>query len=110
MFVGTHIPMASTPDEPPVPDKLIHFVMYAVLGLLLPLWSGWDVPLTFRRVLTLLGGLTGYAAVDEWLQIPVGRTAEWWDWVADAGGAASGLALASLVQWVSLRLGQNTPH
>ncbi len=41
-----------------------------------------------------------FACLDELLQIPVGRSAEWLDWVADVTRAAVGIGLvlaASLV-------------
>ena len=52
---------------------------------------------SLRHLLKLYALILAYAAVDEWLQIPVGRTAEWGDWLADAVGALTGLLLGTLV-------------
>jgi VanZ family protein len=93
MFTATHIPMPPQPGESPVPDKLIHYLMYLVLGLLLPLWRGWTAPVSVAGGLKSLVLLGLYGGLDELLQIPVGRSAEWFDWLADLGGAATGLAL-----------------
>jgi VanZ family protein len=38
-----------------------------------------------------------YATLDELLQIPVGRSAEWGDWLADGVGAALGIAVGTFV-------------
>ncbi|MCA9055571.1 MAG: VanZ family protein [Planctomycetaceae bacterium] len=88
--------MATTSGDSRVPDKLIHFVMFAVLGTLLPEWLPRTVPLTLRRATWLFAVMAVYGAVDELLQIPVGRSAEWRDWYADLAGAAAGLVLAKL--------------
>lgn len=95
MFIATHIPMPTKVGDSPVPDKLIHFVMFAVLGMLLQLWRGWSVPLSPRRAMQLFGLLVVYAVADELLQIPVGRSAEWLDGAADLAGGACGLLLAA---------------
>ena len=95
MFIATHIPVGPSIGESPVPDKLIHFLVFAVLGVLLPQWHGRDVRLTLRRASMLFLVMVTYGAVDELLQIPVGRSAEWWDWIADVAGGASGLLLAA---------------
>jgi VanZ family protein len=71
-------------------DKLAHFAVYAVLGVLLShaglrtaVPSGW---------LIALGVL--YGASDEWHQFFVpGRTPEFADWVADACGVVAGVLL-----------------
>jgi VanZ family protein len=34
-----------------------------------------------------------WAAIDELTQIPVGRVADFWDWLADVAGAAAGILL-----------------
>jgi VanZ family protein len=99
MFLATHLPIAPSAGESPVPDKLVHFLMYAVLGVLLPLWNGrGERPgerLNVRRLGRLWFVIAGYAALDELLQLPVGRSAEWGDFASDLCGAAAGLALAA---------------
>lgn len=75
-------------------DKLVHFAMYFVLGWTVAraLWvSG-------RRssravVVALLAGLA-FAALDEWHQTLLHwREASFADWLADAAGLSTGLAL-----------------
>jgi VanZ family protein len=100
MFLGTHIPLPNTPGESPIPDKLIHFVMYFGLGWLLPAAGANRERPTWRQIAACFAGIAAYAVLDELLQIPVGRTAEWWDGVADLAGAACGLLLA---RWRPLR-------
>lgn len=100
MFAGTHMPLQPSLQAAPVNDKLIHFAMYAVLGMLLPLWDGWQ-RLPLRRNLELFGLIALYAAADELLQIPVGRSAEWLDGLADLAGGLTGLAATSAAIAVS---------
>jgi VanZ family protein len=45
-----------------------------------------------------------YGALDELLQIPVGRHCDLWDWVADMGGVAAVLAVAGF--YLALRSGE----
>ncbi len=81
-------------------DKLLHAGEYAVLAVLLfPALrtSG----LSPRHALVLSFALASlYGASDEWHQsfVPE-RSADPWDWASDAGGAATGAALA----WAALR-------
>lgn len=99
MFTGTHIPLPPGPGEPVIPDKLIHYLMFAVLGVLLPCAfynrdaTGW------RQYARLFCVMVLYSALDELLQIPVGRTAEWRDWWCDLAGGATGLALYAVIAW-----------
>lgn len=72
-----------------VPDKVIHALLYTVLGAAFA-WgrrrSGWAPPHT---ALIALGSL--YGALDEWHQSFVpGRTPEVGDWVADTVGVILG--------------------
>jgi VanZ family protein len=97
MFVGTHVPMPPSEGEPPLPDKLIHYLMFTVLGVLLPLWSGWGTPVVARGV-RMFGLIAAYAAADELLQIPVGRSAEWGDFACDLAGGATGLLIAAALR------------
>jgi VanZ family protein len=102
MFAGTHIPPRPSLESAPVNDKVVHFLMYAVLGALLPLWDGWR-RLSPRRLAEFFAILSLYAVADELLQIPVGRTADWRDGLADLAGAAAGLAVAMAVREASLK-------
>jgi VanZ family protein len=100
IFTATHTPIPPPEGAPAVPDKSIHFGMYAVLGALLVLWEGWRVRLARRRCGASLGILAGYAVVDELLQIPVGRSAEWLDGAADLLGGTAGVSIAAIAQWL----------
>lgn len=77
-------------------DKLVHGVLYSVMGLLL----GWGWHASGRRhnhLIVLLFGLI-YAAVDEFHQIFVPyRIPSFADWVADLVGLVVGYSLAVIV-------------
>ena len=78
----------------PGADKLVHAVLYGVLGALLARAVGATAP---RRALgRVLLGVVLFAVVDEWHQrfIP-GRSAEMLDIVADLSGAGAGFAAAT---------------
>lgn len=85
----THVPVPQSVQEIRISDKLVHLVAYFPLGLLLP-------SCRFRglhRRWTCLAVIAIYGVLDELLQIPVGRTASVFDWLADLVGASSGLLL-----------------
>ena len=90
MFVGTHVPRVSMPHVSHV-DKLFHFGGFTGLAFLM----AWAVPTQHGRprwnVLVAAVASVGYAAVDEFTQIPVGRTADILDWLADTTGVTVGL-------------------
>jgi VanZ family protein len=111
IFTITHIPIPPPVGEATVPDKSIHFGMYAVLGALLVLWEGWRVRVSWRRCGASLAILAAYAVVDELLQIPVGRSAEWLDGAADLLGGVVGIGSVALVQWlwVGVKTGWTAP-
>lgn len=97
IFTGTHLPIQPSDDEPPIPDKLAHYVAFAGLGFLLPMWRGWRAPVDRKTIATCSVILASYAIFDELTQIPVGRTAEWYDGVADLCGGLTGLLAATLI-------------
>jgi len=79
-------------------DKLFHFGAYFVLAtlscavfhtMLKNRWLRW----------LLVGGLLAFAAMDEILQGPVGRTPDFYDWFADSVGAWSAVLIAQLGLW-----------
>lgn len=90
----TSWPSPPSPDGLPAgTDKLIHFSMYAVLGLL--------VGRAMRarggaRLLVTVAVLSACAAADEWHQswIPT-RSSDVRDWVADTMGATVGIVAAT---------------
>ncbi|MFO1091988.1 MAG: VanZ family protein [Planctomycetaceae bacterium] len=94
MFLATHLPVQRVMEQLPTTDKHLHFGAYAVLGFALP-W--WGLAATRGRAARLWMVILLYAALDELLQIPVGRSAEWGDWFADAAGAMIGVCTAVVV-------------
>lgn len=92
LFAGTHLPRLRLPDVAGGhSDKILHLVAFAGLSFLL----SWAIPTRFsnrfRNVRT--AGLFAilYGVFDEVTQIPVGRTADWLDLIADAIGVVVGL-------------------
>ena len=80
-----------------IPDKLVHFALYVVLGGLLAR-ARWVSRTDVRHVVLLAVGCT-YAALDEWHQSLVpGRTPEVTDWLADVAGVAAGYLIVALVR------------
>ena len=101
LFILTHTPVA-LPVVVVSSDKTAHFIGYAVLGVALHA----SLRLAGRRDPTLAVLLIGmiYGALDEWLQIPVGRSCELNDWFADAAGIAAAVtACALLAHWRDAR-------
>ena len=94
LFALTHTPV-TLPAIVVSHDKTGHFIGYAILGAALYMTlrvAGWrDATLG-----VLVIGLA-YGAIDEWLQIPVGRSCELNDWFADAAGTACAAAVGGLV-------------
>jgi VanZ family protein len=100
IWAGIILVLSSLPALPTVgprgTDKLAHFAVYAVLGALCapPVLEGgsrWP-----RRIGTLAAILL-FAGIDEAHQLLIrGRFASFSDWMADAAGAAVGLALAMI--------------
>lgn len=82
----THIPVPQTAPGITGIDKVIHWIAYFPLGLLLPTSR---IP-GLRRGILCFGGIAAYGVLDELLQIPVGRTASVGDWLADVAGAGAG--------------------
>ncbi len=103
LFIATHIPPNRMMDRIHQSDKLLHCVAFAGLAFLMC----WAIP-TIRGQLyrnTLTGGAICviYAAIDELLQIPVGRTADWKDFFADCVGVCLGMACYTLVRATLLK-------
>ena len=102
LFAATHLPV-----EMPIAlpghwtDKVVHLAAFAILAVLLAItWQLGAGQIAFRHLWWLWVLLVLYGAIDEWTQAPVGRQASVWDWLADALGAAIGLALfATLRRW-----------
>ncbi|MEM1061323.1 MAG: VanZ family protein [Planctomycetota bacterium] len=92
-FGLTHVPLPALPIGPDVffeADKLVHITIYGGLAFLADR-AGWRTALGTAG---LVASLLTMAVVDELTQIPVGRQASVYDWIADAAGVACGLAAA----------------
>ena len=103
LFIGTHIPPNKLLARVHENDKLIHCLAFTGLAFLMC----WAIP-TIRTQLyrnTLTGGAICiiYAAIDELLQIPVGRTADWMDFFADCVGVVLGMAAYTVARAVILK-------
>lgn len=96
IFMLTHLPIKPSSMPAQVNDKVVHFCMYFGLAFLLPQWYGWRGSLSWKGIGCGLLFLLGYAIADELLQIPVGRTCDFFDGVADMTGGACGLLTAAL--------------
>lgn len=78
----------------------MHGAAFAGLALLLT-WTTYGRFRTFGHHLGFVLGIIGlYGALDELLQIPVGRSCEFGDWVADVLGASLGFTLFYTGQWL----------
>ena len=100
LFAATHLPV-----EMPIAlpghwtDKIVHLAAFAILAVLLATtWQLAARQLNLRRLWWLWVLLVLYGAIDELTQVPVGREASVWDWLADALGAAIGLAVFILLR------------
>jgi VanZ family protein len=92
LFIGTHLPRVRIPSVAGAnDDKILHVIAFAGLSFLL----SWAIPtkLTdrFRNVRLAALAAILYGAFDELTQIPVGRTADWKDLIADIIGACVGI-------------------
>jgi VanZ family protein len=93
MFVATHWPNVHLERYPRFFDKVLHFGGYAGLGLLLPTYLSTRRDVSPRVLAAILGLVFVYAVADELLQIPVGRTCDALDALADLAGCCVGLAV-----------------
>jgi VanZ family protein len=59
-----------------------------------------------RAAIGVVVGLAVYGALDELTQIPVGRYADVYDWLADCAGALAGVAAFAAVGAVYRRAGR----
>jgi VanZ family protein len=103
LFVATHIPRIPKPLEMPGGDKWQHFAAYAGLAFLLAAWRSFRKPLTWRLALSVAAIVIGYGILDELTQIPVGRDAEFNDWLADSVGTGIGIGLLAVCKLIFSR-------
>ncbi len=104
MFAGTHWPHVDLEGYPQNTDKLLHFTGYAGFGFLIAVWMFTKRELRPRDYAAAFGAVFVYAIVDEITQIPVGRTCDFFDAVADWCGGLSGLALFLILGLAPRRL------
>jgi VanZ family protein len=100
LFVGTHIPRVPEALQMPGGDKWQHTVTYAGLAFLIAAQRSFGKRFTWKRALWVAGVVIVYGAIDELTQIPVGRDAEFKDWLADGLGTLIGLGLFAVWQSV----------
>jgi len=92
LVLATHYPKpAEILGRHALPDKLMHFVAYGVLGLLATMTLRAFVKSTRQDVLFLAVGLAVAAALDEITQPIFSRHAEMLDWVFDCIGIGLGM-------------------
>lgn len=99
LFAGTHMPRVRMPGVVvETNDKLLHVMAFAGLSFLL----SWAIPTKlsdrFRNVRWAALAAICYGAFDELTQIPVGRTADWQDLIADIIGACIGITAYCIVR------------
>ncbi len=101
-FVATHVPMSPQGEVFPS-DKTLHFLGYLVLGgILLATAKAYRVK-RIKRIPAVICVTLLYAAFDEITQPFVGRSAERADWIADACGALTGIAVVEVFVFLRKR-------
>jgi VanZ family protein len=98
MFVATHIPHVPQALTLPGGDKSQHLIAYAGLAFLVAFRQSFGNSLSWKRVGAVFGIVVLYGVIDELTQIPVGRTADIYDWFADVAGAIGGLGLLAALR------------
>ncbi len=103
MFAVTHMPLSSTVSSHSHWDKLVHLVLYAGLAFLLACAATARGKSGAMVLVVPAAAATMYGGFDELSQIPVGRSAELADWLADVAGVVVGLAMfllaAAVMRW-----------
>jgi VanZ family protein len=92
MFVGSHLKLHDAVQVFHIRDKVLHFLAYAGLAFLAASYQRFRKgSISLLDVALVWTVAVSYGVLDEITQIPVGRTADPLDWLADAAGAAAGL-------------------
>lgn len=92
LFVATHVPISAALAADAPNDKTVHLAAYALLTLIVLL--GWELSvgrLEAKHYFAVWFAGTVYGIFDEVTQIPVGRTGDMHDWIADVVGILAGL-------------------
>jgi VanZ family protein len=93
LVYGTH--RAGLPSMPTNFDKVLHFSAYAGLAFLLSISVFWSRKVRWWHFVTVFIAVAAFGATDELTQPPFGRTADWYDWYSDLGGAFVGVLLGA---------------
>jgi len=109
LFAATHVPRVPAALHMPGADKWQHTLAYAALACLLAALKSFRRPFTARLALSVAAVVIAYGIVDELTQIPVGRDAEFNDWLADCLGASLGVSLYAGVRRAFPSLFLTTP-
>jgi VanZ family protein len=96
IFTLTHVPGYALPNFN-IWDKLEHTLAYAFLATLLFLMLRALRPQLRRVGWIVIVACFAYGAIDEWLQIPVGRDCSIFDWFADGVGTLIAVSVLSFV-------------
>jgi hypothetical protein len=105
IFVLAHIPIPRLVYRAQVSDKSLHFLAYLILVFALWFTISPDEKVNWRRPSAwwALSVVVLYGALDELLQGWVGRTCDMNDFLANLGGAVTGLILSTfLAFWPTL--------
>jgi hypothetical protein len=101
IFWLTHIPVPAVARQSGMSDKEMHILAYFVLTFLV-----WFAVNPYQKTQwnrakswVVLVGVLGYAAIDEYLQGYVGRSADMQDFIADIFGIILALGLLSLIDF-----------
>jgi VanZ family protein len=100
MFAGTHLPLQTTPPGDPYSlDKLQHITAFAIFAALLCYAGSTFGVARLRLYVGVIGLIAGYAAIDEFSQqfVPE-RTPDFFDWLADMAGAATGIVAFAAIR------------
>ena len=92
LFIGTHLPPKHVSGLG-ANDKFLHLGAYLGLAFLFLNWQESKRNITISSALFAVFYLSLFGLFDEWTQPLVGRSAEWYDWLADAGGVCLGAVL-----------------
>lgn len=97
ILVGTSIPGSDLPLAPDGLDKVVHLILYGVLGFLVARAMRGTRPAWVPAAMGLMACAVFGAADELHQQLIPGRSTEAADWAADAAGGAAGAAIASVL-------------
>lgn len=101
LVTATHIPPLGSLSSIETSDKLLHASAYLILAFLVAaVWELNAGRLNGRHLAVAWVAVIAWGAIDEITQIPVGRDGDFWDWTADASGAAVGILLFVVLRWL----------